>query len=732
MLSRLAKVKRIRGFDELRTRSLQELGRIGDRLLSAPREMSDEALLREIAPAERDHTAVATAERIRNRVYQFVDGGGSPGTFLPSLCSWRRIVTEMWTRYPSEARSIIARAEEANAGRFVLLGESWRFSSDQIDWHLDPRSGRRAPFDHWSSFDPANPLPGGDPKMVWELNRHAHFVTFGQAYRLTGKERYAASFVAQANAWMDANPPGYGINWTSSLEIGLRSIAWLWAWHLCVASPHVDARFLARMLKYLIAHGRHIAFYLSSYHSPNTHLTGEALSLLYLGMAIPELRRARAWRELGERILVEQFHLQVRADGVYFEQSSYYHRYTTDFYIHYLLLSRAAGIEIQAKIAERLEMMLDHLMWIAMPDGAWPLFGDDDGGRLLSLGSREPDDFRDTLSIGAALYGRGDWKRVAGEAPAELLWLLGPEGLASYDEMTAHPARDLCRAFEESGYFVMRSGWKRSSAYLLADCGPHGARVGAGHAHSDALAFDLAFEGRTWLIDPGTCVYAAEIETRDAFRSTDAHNTATVDGEWQSIPSGPFAWKRAAECELRAFGPGPHCIYFEGSHNGYERLPDPVTHCRAIALVTSFAGYDLPAFVVISDSFKAVATHHYVLNFHFTSACTVEAAKDRVTARQGAELLTILVFGRDIRLLPRVRRGAVARGYGCRRGASVAIFEGTGRGAQEFLTLIYAGSPDVAEQIARKLEPEWREGGYSQWFRQMFGVPGPGARTEES
>src|SRR5262249_34476944 len=294
-----------------------------------------------------------------------------------------------------------------------------------IDWHLDPLSGKRAPLTHWSKLDPLDPIGGGDPKITWELNRHSHFVTLGQAYWLTNDERFAASFIAQASAWMDANPPGMGVNWASSLEVALRAIAWLWAVHLCAGSPLVMEDFMARALKHLIAHGRQIESFLSRYFSPNTHLTGEALGLFYLGSAFPELQRAPSWRETGLSILLEQAPLQVRSDGVYFEQSSYYHRYTADFYTHLRVLAQAREMALPPDETARLAQVFDHLMWITRPDGRSPLVGDDDGGRLIKFCDRAANDFRDTLATGAALFSRGDWKWVAGAATAETLWLLG-------------------------------------------------------------------------------------------------------------------------------------------------------------------------------------------------------------------------------------------------------------------------------------------------------------------
>jgi hypothetical protein len=97
----------------------------------------------------------------------------------------------------------------------------------------------------------------------------------------------------------------------------------------------------------------------------------------------------------------------------------------------------------------KLSQLITHLMWITRPDGSSPLIGDDDGGRLLKLGPRQPDDFRDTICIGAGLFGRGDWKQAVGRATVELLWLLGPSALSHYDGLPCYEPGDLSRVFPD-------------------------------------------------------------------------------------------------------------------------------------------------------------------------------------------------------------------------------------------------------------------------------------------
>ena len=681
-----AKLKKLRGksLHEIRVRGRQEFAKISERVFGSATEMNDDALLRRISPASRNGSAEGTTELILERIRGFASESESPKqTFFPALACRDEIVRVIDQRFPDERRALIDKADRAIDLKFDLLGIEGVSFGNPVDWHLEPVSGRRTELVHWSKIDYLDTNVAGDKKVTWELNRHSHFVTLGQAYWLTGDERYAENFVAQASSWMDANPPAFGINWASSLEVAFRAIAWLWALHLFAASPKLTSRFTLRLLKQLAAHARHINSYLSHYFSANTHLTGEALGLFYLGTALPEFREATAWRNTGQKILLEQMPKHIREDGVYFEQSSYYQRYTADFYTHFLLLARASGAALPSGVEERLARLIDHLMWITRPDGTSTLFGDDDGGRLITLAARKSNDWRDTIATAAAIFNRKDWKFVAGEAKVETLWMAGPAALNRYDEIEASPPAETSRAFTEGGYYVMRDGWSRDSSYLLIDCGPHGSSS-CGHAHADALSFEFAANGKTWLIDPGTYTYTGDAQMRDLFRSTHAHNTVTVDDQSQSVSSGPFSWQQIAEASAKQFVSQAEFDYFEGSHDGYKRLADPVTHTRSIRFVKKGPGSHL----IVRDRFLARGQHRYTIRYHFPAGCSAEVNGNQVIARSedGAHL-KIEVRG-SFTPSVRIETGWVSTAYGRRELAPVAVFEATASGEQEFLSFI--------------------------------------------
>lgn len=544
------------------------------------------------------------------------------------------------SRFGRDERALLVeRAERLLAGRFDLLGLRGLDFGDPPDWHLEPVAGKRtSPHAHWSRIDYLDASVAGDKKITWELNRQQYFAVLGRAYQHTQDARYAETFARHLDSWMDANPPKRGINWASSLEVAFRAISWLWSLQFFKTAPQLTPALYTRTLKFLYAHARHLETNLSTYFSPNTHLTGEALGLVYLGTLLPEFRAASRWRATGTRILLAELDRQIRPDGVYFEQSSYYQRYTTDFYLHLLALLRADGDNPArtARLEEKLQALLDHLMYITSPDGTTPLFGDDDGGRLLWLDERAPNDFRATLATGATLFRRADYKYVAREATEETLWLLGARGLADFDALDAAPPAETSRAFRDGGYYVMRDGWTSDSSYLLLDCGPHGT-LGGAHAHADALALlAVAPRGRHLLVDSGTYTYTGSAAHRERFRSTAAHNTLTIDGESSSVPESAFRWRQMAHAACRTWLCRARFDLFEGEHDGYLRLAAPAKHVRSVLFVKG-------DYWIMRDRVETAGAHDYELNFHFAarSRLSIETANDAgETAHDGNDATT--------------------------------------------------------------------------------------------
>jgi hypothetical protein len=654
-----------RSFDELRTRGLQLAGTVAERLGHVPRPPRAAATARVALPFD-----------------------ASP--------AWGAAIAARW---PAHVEAIRARADRLLAGRFDLLGFDALDAGDPPDWHRDPVAGRRAdPDAHWSTIPFLDPDAVGDHKVIWELSRQQYLVTLAQAWRLTGEARYAQGAARLLAAWLGGNPPTRGINWASALEVAFRAIAWTWTLHLLADAPAPDAALRARAVASLDAHARHLERYLSTYFSPNTHLTGEALGLLYVGVACRELPRAARWRETGTRVLVEQATRQIRPDGTYFEQTTWYQHYTAEFYQHALALWDAEGTGIPDEVRERAARAADVVLHLLRPDGTIPRIGDDDGGRTLILDGARPGDFRDTPAVAAARGGRADVAAVIGELPPAAAWLLGPDGVRRYDALRAaaaappHPSR----AFPDGGLHVLRDGWGGDASVLAVDAGRHG-ELTSGHSHADALAFDLVVRGRPALVDPGTYRYVGP--ERDRWRHASMHNTVTLDGASASQPDGWFRWRTVAHARPLAWADLGAVVCLVAEAEGWAERGAPATHRRVVLARRG-------EYWLVLDRVRAAGP--FVLGVHFRGAAGLRGercAVDQWRLHDGDGVLL------DVRVTPggagalhsgtSAESGAFvehdgweSRAYGARVAAPAAEWRAHGADAASVATLLAPGAAD--------------------------------------
>lgn len=510
-----------------------------------------------------------------------------PARFFPGAIDPRASAI-LHERLPESGARIVAAADRMLQNRFDLLGYRDLSFGDPIDWHLDPLMRRRAPLIHWSLIDPLDAATVGDSKITWELNRHQWLVGLGQAYRLTGDERYAGMFADTVRDWRRANPPGMGINWASGLEAALRLISWCWALSLFRGSAVLSPALRSGLVEGIAGHATRIERYLSHYFSPNTHLTGEALGLFYAGVLFPLLPAAARWRRIGADILIRESDRQILPDGVYMEQSTCYQRYTIEIYLHFAILAARNQIAVPEAVTRRLASLLDALVTLRRPDGSLPRIGDADGGWLLPLETRRPDDGSGVFATAAAVLGRGDYAWAAGGLTAEVPWLLGSEGAQAFDRLeSARPPHPPSRLLSHGGYAVMRSAWDPDADQVILDVGPLGCHVSGGHGHADLLGIQCSFRGQPYIVDPGTFRYTEDEGWRGHYRGTTAHSTIDIDGAGQAVPRGPFGWVGRPAARLLHWESTAVRDVAEGEHRAYCRLSSPVTHRRKVMLEKS-------------------------------------------------------------------------------------------------------------------------------------------------
>ncbi|HTV54119.1 MAG TPA: alginate lyase family protein [Terriglobia bacterium] len=554
----------------------------------------------------------------------------SPPRFFFAPRDLAAILKVLRERLPNRAQNILDHAERACRHQFDLLGYKNIDYGKVIDWHLDAVNGKRAPHKVWYKIPFLDFSIAGDHKVVWELNRHQHLVTLAKAYLLTREDRFALELLRQWQHWRKENRYPMGINWASSLEVGFRTLSWIWVSQLLGFASGGLKQFQSDLLEGLALNGRHLERYLSIYWSPNTHLLGEGVALFFVGTLYPALESAPRWRELGWRTVIEQAERQVERDGTHFERSVYYHVYALDFFLHARLLAGANGISVPGTLDRTIQKMMEFLLGLGQA-GPVPRFGDDDGGRVFDPQRNNGRSLLDPLSLGAVLFDRADFKSASPGLTEEALWLLGPGSADRFDATPSVVPAANSRSFPAGGFYVMANseialaGENRDSPQtadavmlmvhdesrrqMVVRAGPLGAG-NCGHGHADALSVHLAAGGEEWLVDPGTFKYVSSEPDRATFRATAAHNTLQVDGLSQAEPRGPFTWQLLPKVRVDHWIRGEAFDLFEGSHNGYERLQQPVTHRRWIFHLKR-------DFWLIRDIAEGVGEHQLDLSWHF-------------------------------------------------------------------------------------------------------------------
>jgi len=595
-------------------------------------------------------------------------------------------------RLPGRAEQIVQEAEEICKHSFNLLGYSnLDYSAGargwNIDWHWDAVHNKRAPKKAFYKIRYLDYEQCGDSKVIWELNRHQHLVTLAKAACLIHDLRYVDEILRQWRHWQAENPYPMGINWASSLEAAFRSLSWLWTYHLLQAVPGVS-EIRGEWLRGLALHGRHIERYLSTYFSPNTHLLGEGVALFFIGVLCPELEAAERWKVLGWKIVVQESERQIQGDGFHFEQSTYYHVYALDFFLHAALLASLNTIPIPKSLEDKLEKMLSALALMSR-FGPPPGFGDDDGGRLFDPRRNRSEHLADPLAAGAILFHRGDFKSVAATLREETLWLLGAEGVRQWDELEeTEPDHDSV-ALAASGYYLLAA----DDAQLIVDAGPLGT-ASAGHGHADALSVCLQNRGQLSLIDSGTFEYVgANRDRRNQFRGTAAHNTVRVDGLDQTEVATVFSWKKLTKANVEHWVSAPHFDLLIVSHNGYERLPRPVTHHRWILSLRN-------GIYLIRDFLVGSGICHIEIPWHCAADLPSEEDEGHRTSK------TLLLPVRDSGWKAELRNDVFSPAYGGTAPMHVLTFVRDLSLPAQFATLLNTSERASAAAFLRQLEPD--------------------------
>lgn len=534
--------------------------------------------------------------------------------------------------FPGLRTRVVAGAEKVLEHRFRVFGIEGDFG-DPIDWHLDPKTGKRWPLVFWGDIDYRDGYSVGGIKFAWELNRLHHLPLLAMAWQMMQEHRYRAEIFDQLRSWLDGNPYPKGINWISGIEIGIRIVNLVYSLRLLGDEP-LEREHQDTLTEFVLLSARHLHRYHSKYSSCANHAVAEALGLFTAGLCFPGIKGATTWKGLGRRVLEHEVGRQICADGSGFEHSVPYLKFVSELFLVYFLLGREYGEPCSERVSERLRASFEFMSSIADENGNYPRIGDGDDGCLLKFETTNEDNFVSLLNTGAVLFDNPNWILEKADYDLMTFCLLGDGSKEKWERLRRRGDRrgTAVRHFADAGLVTTRD---KGEVLFVGNAGPLGLEPLGGHGHADCLSFWLSVRGQPIVVDPGTYLYHSGGKWRHYFRSTSAHGTVTVDGQDQAVAVSDFMFDQFYHTRWMPLEDSDDCVVWSAEHDGYTRLKDPVVHRRTITYCKKDGTF------IIENLLSCEGTHTIESLIHLHPDCLVSLSKHLAMIRCGAVRLTV-------------------------------------------------------------------------------------------
>lgn len=587
---------------------------------------------------------------------------------------------------------------------------------EPIDWHVDFKSGYRWDNKTWYKLIKYGHLPGVDIKVPWELSRCYHFLTLGQAYWLTGDEKYTREYIYQIIDWIENNPTEFGVNWSCTMDTAIRVCNWVISLFYFKHSKLLNEKFYFKICKNIFSHGTHIRNNLEKvfFESRTNHYLSDIVGLLYSGLFFYESNQGKVWFDFASEELRNQMRRQIYNDGCDFEASTHYHRLVLELFFYPAITSIKAFsdefprgnlnhfLELGKKIfglefIEKLYKMFEAILYLLNPSGIMPQLGDNDNGRLHIYCTEETSDMKYLLTSAAIFFNESKFKVKEFKFSQDSLWIFGKHNLDYRYDYRGNNLQEIdSRAFLDSGWYVMRS----DKSHMIISCGSNGQNNYGGHAHNDKLSFELFLDGKSILIDPGTYLYTPLPELRNKFRSTYYHNTITVDNKEQSrfVRKNLFLLRNDARVKLNSWISTEKYDFLDAEHYGYQRLENEILHRRQIF----FDKESLSFF--IKDIIRGEGRHFFNINFNLNNEVSLYLKSDTLNAqleyRQG-KYLNIHPL-KPVSLSVKIENSFVSPAYGEIKKTNMLIYFVESDAPCEFLFVLSPYKMDRSEEYINK------------------------------
>lgn len=480
-----------------------------------------------------------------------------------------------------------------------------------------------------------------DPKNFWEIARGWQWLpAIIKAKEINNTREVMNKIIC----WLDKNHYPNGLAWSVGLDVAIRAI------NLFIIYQITQEKSL---LKYLHEHFIYLEkmIYYSKGTIRNNHYLGELTALTILS----NFFNNKNIKEL-KRLLEEEIKRQFYTDGVNFEQSIRYHKFSLEFAL-------LAKIFLNIKIAN-IEKSAEFLLATKKPDNTWPSIGDDDLGCVIRLNDNPlVEDYLDIINLSGLMTNNEELLNGNNIiSPLAEFFLPQIKDKLKNIKFQINPQKTFI--FPKGGYFIHRTGWSKDDNYLLIKFGPH-----KWHAHADLFHIELSIKGIPILVDSGTFRYNYATQERKYFRSTAAHNTLEFNSSDQTKQFTNFRWHAPAKIIKWDVKEDDGKIFFSAIHDGYLKRDD-VLHERNVSI-----DKDLNCIKVI-DIVKGRGKGQAKICWHFSPELEIKkiAENNIIVCKDNSDIVKICLSSKNM-FKSRIIKTPYAPMYGVKRKQPTLVIE---------------------------------------------------------
>jgi hypothetical protein len=572
--------------------------------------------------------------------------------------------SELPPNLPWNRQTAIEEADRILKGEIKYFAHEFHQVGFPPNWHKDPVSGIELDStNHWSQISDDSNI---DIKFIWEPNRFSFIYTLVHAFATTQDEKYAETFWILILDWAKHNPPNTGPNWMDGQEIALRIMAWTFGYNAFINSPSSSPERISQFTVFVAAQAERIYKNIDyAISTRSNHTISEAFGLWLVGLLFPKLKDSEKYLSLGRKLLEQEAAAQIFPDGSYSMYSLNYHRFVLHIYLYAMRLGELNNSPFSNSLYSSISTSIDYLSQLIDPQtGEMPVYGSNDGALVLPLNNCDFTDYRPLLQLGSYitkkqfLFESGPWDE-------DIFWLCGKQALTlSRKERGRLPSPSGRRAGDDGdgGTYLLHN----TNSKAILRCTDFHARP----SHADQLHMDLWIHGYNLACDAGTYLYSGEGIWRNGLAHTSAHNTVTVDNKDQMTLLSRFTWTNWSKGKVLQHNEK----MWQGEHDGYTRLSDPVNHKRMVLSL----GDDR---WLVVDHLFATQPHHYALHWLLNDFLFEQKENSVLLSLSGMKYKVEVGMAEGngnfsiVRAAPQSSRGWRSRYYGDKEPAISAMLE---------------------------------------------------------